>query len=347
MFGAGKAAKYLCDEYYLEEKIDALIDNNSTLHNTRVKFTHSEIPVISVEKFTNIVKRQKPENTILIISSVYFAWKIIEQLDAIQELDGLNVYIGRLIDDCVDTQMFDFTKGKQLIPKKIHYCWFGHNPIPSHLLQYMESWKRFCPDYEIIRWDESNYDVTKNRYMKEAYECKKWGFVPDYARLDIIYQEGGIYLDTDVELISSPDKLLYDEMYCGFASGRMINFGLGFGACKGNELIRELRDIYEKYTFLDSKGKENLTACSWYEHPIFREYGFEINGKYQKKNGIVVYPPEVLSPLGASMIASNFTPNTISIHHAELSWVTLEEKMEFMKFRENIGTRLSEHKGES
>lgn len=347
MFGAGKAARYLCDEYHLDKHIDAIIDNNSILHNTKIKFSHSEIEIISIEKFINIVKHQKLENMVLIISSVYFAWKIIEQIDDIQELDGLNVYIGRLIDDCVDEQKFEFTKGRQLIPRKIHYCWFGYSPIPSHLLQYIESWKRCCPGYEIIRWDESNYDVTKNRYMREAYERKKWGFVPDYARLDIIYREGGIYLDTDVELLSSLDKLLCDKMFCGFASGRMVNFGLGFGAYKGNELIRELRDIYEEYTFLDSSGKENLTACSWYEHSILEKHDFKINGKYQKKEGNVIYPPEVLSPLGASMIASNFTANTISIHHAELSWVTLEEKLEFMKFQENIGARLAKYQEDS
>ena len=94
-----------------------------------------------------------------------------------------------------------------MIPKKIHYCWFGGNPMPEKDKKCIESWKRYCPDYEIIRWDESNYDVSKNRYMKEAYEEKKWGFVPDYARLDIIYNEGGIYLDTDVELVKNLDDL--------------------------------------------------------------------------------------------------------------------------------------------
>ena len=94
-----------------------------------------------------------------------------------------------------------------MIPKKIHYCWFGENPMPDKDLENIESWKKFCPDYEIIRWDESNYDVNKIPYIKEAYECKKYAFVSDYARLDIIYHEGGIYLDTDVEIIKNIDFL--------------------------------------------------------------------------------------------------------------------------------------------
>ena len=92
------------------------------------------------------------------------------------------------------------------IPKQISYCWFGHNPLPKKVEKCIESWKKHCPDYEIIRWDESNYDVTKNQYIREAYEAKKWAFVSDYARLDVIYQYGGIYLDMDVELIKDFEK---------------------------------------------------------------------------------------------------------------------------------------------
>lgn len=340
MFGAGKRAQYLCKTYFLEEFLCGIIDNNADLHDKRIRLEKQQIPVFSIEKFTNFVKLEGVDNFVVIISPIYSAWTIIEQLDSINELDGLNCYLGRLVDDCVGTQTFRFTKGTPIIPKKIHYCWFGQNPIPEHLQKYMESWKRLCPDYEIIRWDESNYDVNKNRYMREAYEHKKWGFVPDYARLDIIYQEGGIYLDTDVELVSSLDKLLNDKMFCGFASGRLINLGLGFGAIKESGFIQELRDIYNKYTFIDSNGKENLTACSWYEHPIFEKYQFKIDGTHQKKNGVVIYPPEVLSPLGASMTASNFTSNTVSIHHSELSWITKQEKEEFIDFQNKIKNRL-------
>lgn len=88
-----------------------------------------------------------------------------------------------------------------MIPKKIHYCWFGGNPLPEDVKRYIESWKKYCPDYELIRWDESNYDVHKNTYVELAYQNKKWAFLTDYARLDTIYEHGGIYLDADVELV--------------------------------------------------------------------------------------------------------------------------------------------------
>lgn len=108
-----------------------------------------------------------------------------------------------------------------MIPKKIHYCWFGGNPLPDSAKSCIASWRKFCPDYEIIEWNESNYDVNKIRYTQQAYACRKWSFVSDYARLDIIYQHGGIYLDTDVELLRPLDSLREYEGFMGFENGGM------------------------------------------------------------------------------------------------------------------------------
>ena len=133
--------------------------------------------------------------------------------------------------------------------KKIHYCWFGGTEIPDKYKSWMESWERFCPDYEIIQWNEDNYDVSKNKYMFQAYSEKKWAFVPDYARLDIIYNHGGIYLDTDVEIIKNFDDLLYTKGFAGFESNDYVAFGLGFGAMKNLPIIKELRDMYDDIEF--------------------------------------------------------------------------------------------------
>ena len=125
-----------------------------------------------------------------------------------------------------------------MIPKKIHYCWFGNNSMPDEYIKYIDGWKKLCPDYSIIRWDESNYDVNKHPFISKAYKDRKWAFVSDYARLDIIYNNGGIYLDTDVQLIKNIDELRRFRAYVGFEAESFINTGLGFGAEKGNIFIK-------------------------------------------------------------------------------------------------------------
>ena len=154
---------------------------------------------------------------------------------------------------------------EQKIPKKIHYCWIGGKPIPEHNRKIMESWKKFCPDYEIIEWNESNYDFTKNRYMKEAFENKKWGFAPDYARLDIIYKYGGIYLDTDVELVKPLDDLLNLKGFIGFCQGEHCNLGEGFGAIPHHPLIKEILDYYDNLSFILDNGDFNQTPSPVYQ----------------------------------------------------------------------------------
>lgn len=135
------------------------------------------------------------------------------------------------------------------IPKVIHYCWFGGNPKSDIIKKCINSWKEFCPDYEIIEWNETNFDVNRIKYTADAYSEKKWAFVSDYARLQVVYENGGIYLDTDVLLHSSLDELL--EYKCWLASDdvRYIATGLGFGAEKHNKLIKVIADAYEGYEY--------------------------------------------------------------------------------------------------
>lgn len=142
-----------------------------------------------------------------------------------------------------------------MIPKIIHYCWFGGNEKPEIIKKCIESWKLKCPDYEIMEWNESNFDISINRYMKEAYDNKKWGFVPDYARVWIIYNYGGIYMDTDVEILQSFDSLLDYRMFSFFQTELHIALGLGFGAEKGNSVIKAVMDGYNNKTFIKENGK--------------------------------------------------------------------------------------------
>lgn len=125
-----------------------------------------------------------------------------------------------------------------MIPKVIHYCWFGGNEKSEIIKQCIASWKKYCPDYEIIEWNESNFDINCCQYVKEAYEAKKWAFVSDYARYKIIYEHGGIYLDTDVELLDNLDKYLIYDTWFPRETQRTFNTGVGFAAIKNNKLIK-------------------------------------------------------------------------------------------------------------
>lgn len=211
------------------------------------------------------------------------------------------------------------------IPKIIHYCWVGGNPKPQSVLYCIESWKRCCPDYEIREWNETNYDFTKNEYMRQAYEAKKWGFVPDYARLDIVYEHGGIYLDTDVEMVRSFDDLLGHNSFFGFEdTGEGTYFvacGLGFGASKHNDLIKKLRDYYDAVQFCYPDGRLNLMPAPRHNTPIFAEYGVAMDNTIQAYDGNVFYPAEFFCPKIFKTGKLKVTRKTYSIHHFSASWM--------------------------
>lgn len=219
---------------------------------------------------------------------------------------------------------------KNKIPKKIHYCWFGSSELPISVKKCIDSWKEKCPDYEIIQWNETNYDVTKNRYMYEAYKQKKWGFVPDYARLDIIYTHGGIYLDTDVEIIKSLDLLLQNEMFVGLENN-YVALGLGFGGTKGNIHLFKMMQQYNEISFINEDGNLNLTPSPRYTTEYFQRLGMENENRIQCVKGVSIYPTEYFCPKNFLTGELHITNNTYSIHHYDASWWGEKEKKEYEK----------------
>lgn len=216
-----------------------------------------------------------------------------------------------------------------MIPKKIHYCWFGRKKLPLQFRQYIKTWKKHCPDYEIIEWNEKNYDVNKNEFMSEAARQGKWAFVSDYARLDIIEQYGGIYLDTDVEILKPLDDLLVYKGFAGFECSDHVAFGLGFGAEAGNKIIQEIKDFYKNAKFNEEFIKNN--TCPIVQTKVLMKYGLiKDRTKEQELEGFHIFPTTYFCPMNYNQIYDNLTEKSYSVHHFSASWFSKKERMQFL-----------------
>ncbi|MCQ5140772.1 glycosyltransferase family 32 protein [Enterocloster bolteae] len=222
-----------------------------------------------------------------------------------------------------------------MIPKKIHYCWFGGNPLPNTALKCIESWKKFFPDYEIIQWNEQNYDISKIRYIKEAYETKKYAFVSDYARFDVLYQYGGLYFDTDVEVIKAFDDILNTGAFMGCEidgdksdkNSILVNPGLGLAIEKGNPLYKEILDYYDTQSFFDFDGTVNTTTVVTRTTEILLQKGLKNINSIQKVEGITIYPKDYFNPRNNNTGKLKKTGDTHSVHWYSQSWVSQRERI--------------------
>ncbi|PWJ77197.1 UNVERIFIED_CONTAM: capsular polysaccharide synthesis protein [Murimonas intestini] len=204
-----------------------------------------------------------------------------------------------------------------MIPKKIHYCWFGGKEKPKLVKKCMESWKKFCPDYEIIEWNEANFDINTNPYTRMCYQQKKYAFLTDYIRLVVIERYGGIYFDTDVELIKSPDFLLNAEAYVGFETKDYVNTGIGFSSVAHGKMVKAMLAEYDE--LLD--GQNGVIGCPSLNTQALVKLGLEKNGQLQKLPDVTVYPIDWFNPYDAPTGRLNRTKNTISIHWYSASWM--------------------------
>lgn len=328
IYGAGRALESCLDIYFSDSFIEKIIDQDSNKWGKIINFNNQNIEIIGLNEFKLIMKNENicREECILIITSPFYAYEIIHLLDEYSEFNGLRCFIQVLIRNTYEAhEKTKFTKGEQLIPKKIHFIWIGEKKLPDEYNKYIASWKKYNPDYEIIKWDENNYDFTSGRYIKEAYEAKAWGFVTNYVRLDIIYRYGGIYLDTDVEAISNFDKMLNDKAFFCMGSYDRINTGCGFGGVKNHPIFKDMMNEFNKIGFLVD-GKPNKRPCHAYINPIIKKYGFNIDNQYQNNNKIALYTKDIMSPLTIEGMKDDFTESTVSIHHEKGTWKNEDEK---------------------
>lgn len=217
-----------------------------------------------------------------------------------------------------------------MIPKKIHYCWFGGKPLPNSVKKCIKSWKKFCPDYEIIEWNESNYDVNKIPFIQQAYQAKKYAFVSDYARLDIIHSEGGIYLDTDVELLKNLDSLLVNQCFLAMELPGLVATGLGFGAQKGHWFLKENMDFYHNIDF----DANNIITCVNITTDLLQKYDLTLANSKQTVKDITIFSTEYFCPMNYQTREIKITENTYSIHHYDATWQPMS--MKFKSFLKKI-----------
>lgn len=230
-----------------------------------------------------------------------------------------------------------------MIPRIIHYCWFGRSPLPKSAQKCIESWKKYFPDYEIREWNEDNFDVNMVPYTAEAYQCKKYAFVSDYARFWILYNYGGIYFDTDVEVIKPMDDIVSKGAFMGVESpvskaNKVLTVapGLGIGAEKGMELYQQLLSYYDKLHFMDKNGNMIQTTVVEYTTNVLIDKGLKPVNETQLVSGVSIYPAEYFNPTNLSTRRIHVTHNTRSIHHyagtwREVTWVD-KVKIFIMKF---------------
>lgn len=234
-----------------------------------------------------------------------------------------------------------------MIPKIIHYCWFGRNPLPKDAVRCIESWKKYLPDYEIKQWNEDNFDINCCQYVRQAYEAKKFAFVSDYARFYILYHHGGVYFDTDVEVIKPMDHIISNGPFMAIEKSAATEHldcrlqigvapGLGLAAEPNSPIIKSIIDIYNNLDFNPDRDGTivNITTS------FLLKQGFENRNEIQHVGEFTIYPDEYFCPMDHTTGLTTITSRTVTIHHYTASWIdhnTLHFRLHQLK---NLGYQL-------
>ncbi len=205
-----------------------------------------------------------------------------------------------------------------MIPKIIHYCWFGRGEKPALMKKCIKSWKKYCPDYEIIEWNEDNFDIDSCLWTKQAYEAKKYAFVSDYVRLYVLKKYGGIYMDTDQELIKPLDAFLHHKFFIGFTCGNYPNTGV-IGSIADSNVTNNLFKYYDDRVFIKDGQMDcepNTDTCV----ETLKQYGLELNGTRQSLEELDIYPSTYFCPTSCLTVENCISDETVAIHHFAMTW---------------------------
>lgn len=314
-------------------RVRCLVDSNVKGVDKRYAEKLSGCPIIVPDD----IKDWVDDNTIILISVADYG-AIVDVINANPDIQNVDWLPDRFLamlqtdDEILNVPKTPnapkpYHKNSEIrIPKIINTFWFSNDPIPEKYQKCVDSWKKYCPDYEIRIWSLNDYNPHGNRYFEEAISVKKWAFASDFSRIDIICQNGGVYMDLDVEVVKPLDDLLHNDAYLGFEDFIQIDCGSGFGATKGNKIFEEIRDEYKDRVFILPDGSFDQTTCPKIYTPVLERHGLKRNGSFQEVEDITVYPFEYLSAKSFLTGIIYQTENTYTIHHHEGSWLTEESK---------------------
>lgn len=222
-----------------------------------------------------------------------------------------------------------------MIPKIIHYCWLSGEEFPKEIRKCIDSWKRILPDYEIKLWDTSNFDVKICQYTREAFSVKKYAFVSDFVRLYALYHYGGIYLDSDIEVLRPIDDLLGEKAFTGFEDEFNVAAWI-FGSEKGNPIFKELMDEYYNRKFIKENGEYDMTPNPKYVTECMVRHGLKLKqDTVQRLDNITVFPMEYFCPFNPYRRDKRFTKNTYVNHYFNGAW-----RPEELVYNENLRKKL-------
>lgn len=219
-----------------------------------------------------------------------------------------------------------------MIPKIIHYCWFGRGEMPGIMKKCIKSWKKFCPDWQIVRWDEDSFDVNSTLWTKQAYEAKKFAFVADFVRINVLAEQGGVYLDTDQELIKPLDTFLQHKAFVGFMDKTNVSAGV-IGAEAGHPMMLRMLDYYQERPFLKEDGTVDIKPNTNWMTDILLEQGLKLDDSFQQVGDVAVYPQTYFCPTSCVSIEDCSGPDTVALHHWAMTWRTEKAKKDFARVR--------------
>ena len=308
---------------HIHSSVDGVIDNGRAGENINILGKVYEI------KGTDFLK--SIDSAVVLICSTKQLDSMYQTLREEHLSDNIKCFVLPLIwavsngkdDENIKRKLKVTDTDKLKIEKKIHCCWFSGETKPEGYQKCIDSWKRTCPDYEIVEWNSNNYDCGKNKFVRQAYEKGKWAFISDYARLDIVYQYGGIYLDMDVELLKPMDSLLQFNGFFSFDMQNHIDLGSGFGSVKGNPFLEKLMEMYRDKDFCDENGDPRIWEYVQPEYirSAFQRKGIQMDGNMQVVDGLLILPRSYQSPKDCFLLERFVeTEDTISVHHYNSEW---------------------------